>query len=174
MVREDPLGLAVPFLELAEHLGALIRIFWEDGRKGGRGRVVHQPGHHSAKRCDGLLRVVRRHRAPSSIQSPKSAPRTRSEQENHSTDRPRHSLLYPTGSSDLTYPQALRSGSMGDTIDDVSGRLRKLAVDLVRSSKPEDAAAVLVGIGAVEMLSQFGDEAVPAERVPQAALTPGY
>jgi len=63
---------------------------------------------------------------------------------------------------------------MGDTIDTVSGRLRKLAVDLVRNSKPEDAAAVLVGIGAVEMLSQFSDAASPAQRAPQAALSPGY
>jgi len=63
---------------------------------------------------------------------------------------------------------------MGDTIDTVSGRLRKLAVDLVRNSKPEDAAAVLVGIGAVEMLSQFSDAASAAQRAPQAALSPGY
>jgi hypothetical protein len=82
--------------------------------------------------------------------------------------------LCQEGWSDLTYPQALRSGSMGDTVEDVSGRLRKLAVDLVRDSKPEDAAAVLVGIGAVEMLSEFGDEPAPVGRAPQAALSPGY
>ncbi len=66
---------------------------------------------------------------------------------------------------------------MGDTVEDVSGRLRRLAVDLVRNSKPEDAAAVLVGIGAVELLSQFGDSGAtdsPAQRAPQAALSPGY
>lgn len=74
----------------------------------------------------------------------------------------------------MTHSQALRSGSMGDTVENVSGRLRRLAVDLVRDSKHEDAAAVLVGIGAVEMLSLFGGEAAPTEWVPQAALTPGY
>jgi hypothetical protein len=74
----------------------------------------------------------------------------------------------------LTQPQALRSGVMGDIVEDVSGRLRKLAVDLVRSSKPEDAAAVLVGIGALEMLSMFSDEASPVGRSPQPALSPGY
>ena len=77
-------------------------------------------------------------------------------------------------SSDLSQRQALRSGVMGDTVENVSGRLRRLAADLVRTSKPEDAAAVLVGIGAVEMLSMFSDEAAPAERAPQAALSPGY
>ena len=63
---------------------------------------------------------------------------------------------------------------MGDTIETVSSRLRLLAVDLVRTSKPEDAAAVLVGIGAIEMLSMFADAAAPAGRAPQAALAPGY
>jgi hypothetical protein len=51
---------------------------------------------------------------------------------------------------------------MGETIDDVAGRLRGLAVELVRSGRTSDAAAVLAGIGAVEMLSMFSDASKPA------------
>jgi hypothetical protein len=51
---------------------------------------------------------------------------------------------------------------MGETIDDVAGRLRGLAVELVRSGRTSDAAAVLAGIGAVEMLSMFSDASKPS------------
>ncbi len=61
---------------------------------------------------------------------------------------------------------------MGDTVEEVSGRLRKIAVELVRTGKAADAAAVLAGIGAVEMLSMFGAEA--AGPSPQTALVPVY
>ncbi len=47
---------------------------------------------------------------------------------------------------------------MADTVADVSARLRALAVELVRAGKAPDAAAVLSGIGAVEMLSMFVEE----------------
>jgi hypothetical protein len=57
---------------------------------------------------------------------------------------------------------------MGETIDDVAGRLRGLAVELVRSGRTSDAAAVLAGIGAVEMLSMFSDASKPAESAPQS------
>jgi hypothetical protein len=63
---------------------------------------------------------------------------------------------------------------MGDTVEDVSGRLRKIAVELVRDGKAADAAAVLAGIGAVEMLSMFGAGAAPAAAGPQTALVPVY
>ena len=49
-------------------------------------------------------------------------------------------------------------GGMADTVADVSGRLRALAVELVPAGKAPDAAAVLFGIGAVEMLSMFAEE----------------
>jgi hypothetical protein len=51
---------------------------------------------------------------------------------------------------------------MGETIDDVAGRLRGLAIELVRSGRTSDAAAVLAGIGAVEMLSMFSDASKPS------------
>lgn len=52
---------------------------------------------------------------------------------------------------------------MGETVDDVAGRLRGLAIELVRSGRTSDAAAVLAGIGAVEMLSMFADSSKPSE-----------
>lgn len=64
---------------------------------------------------------------------------------------------------------------MGDTVDDVSDRLRKLAVELVRTGKAADAAAVLAGIGAVEMLSMFADDSAPAaEPAAGPSESPGY
>jgi hypothetical protein len=63
---------------------------------------------------------------------------------------------------------------MGDTVDDVAGRLRKIAVELVRSGRAADAAAVLTSIGAVEMLSMFGEDAAPTGPGPQPAHSPGY
>jgi hypothetical protein len=86
----------------------------------------------------------------------------------------RHRLLKTSGWSDFAPAQALRSGVMGDTVEDIAGRLRKLAVELVRSNKAADAAAVLVGIGAVEMLSMFAGESGPSGPKPQASQPPGY
>jgi hypothetical protein len=63
---------------------------------------------------------------------------------------------------------------MGDTVDDVSGRLRKIAVELVRTNKAADAAAVLAAIGAVEMLSMFADDGAPAEPAGGPSQSPGY
>jgi hypothetical protein len=63
---------------------------------------------------------------------------------------------------------------MGDTIENVAGRLRNIAVELVRSGKAADAAAVLTSIGAVEMLSMFGQDAAPTGPGPQPAHSPGY
>ena len=56
---------------------------------------------------------------------------------------------------------------MGDTVGDVSARLRALAVELVRAGKAADAAAVLSGIGAVEMLSMFAEDQPHAAPVEQ-------
>ena len=63
---------------------------------------------------------------------------------------------------------------MGDTVEDVAGLLRKLAVALIRTGRAADAAAVMVGIGAVEMLSMFAEERAPAQLSPQASHSPGY
>jgi hypothetical protein len=63
---------------------------------------------------------------------------------------------------------------MGDTVEDVSGRLRKLAVELVRAGKAADAAAVLAGIGAVDMLSMFAENQAPAEPANGSGSSPGY
>ena len=56
---------------------------------------------------------------------------------------------------------------MGETIESVIERLRKLAVEMVRTHRLSDAAAVLAGVGAVEMLGLFGEpgssEPKPAE-----------
>lgn len=65
--------------------------------------------------------------------------------------------------------KTLRStvSTMGDTVGDVSARLRALAVELVRAGKAADAAAVLSGIGAVEMLSMFAEDQPHAAPVEQ-------
>jgi hypothetical protein len=66
---------------------------------------------------------------------------------------------------------------MGDTVEDVAGRLRKLAVELVRAGKAADAAAVLAGIGAVDMLSMFAEDSAPAAHAGATAgsvSSPGY
>jgi hypothetical protein len=47
---------------------------------------------------------------------------------------------------------------MGETIDQVVDRLRKLAVEMVRAHRLSDAAAILSGVGAVEMMSLFAGE----------------
>ena len=52
---------------------------------------------------------------------------------------------------------------MGETVEQVTGSLRSLAVELVRSGRTSEAAAVLAGIGAVEMLSMFSEAAKPAQ-----------
>ena len=52
---------------------------------------------------------------------------------------------------------------MGETVDQVTGSLRGLAVELVRGGRTSEAAAVLAGIGAVEMLSMFAEAAKPAQ-----------
>jgi hypothetical protein len=57
---------------------------------------------------------------------------------------------------------------MGETVDQVTGSLRSLAVELVRSGRTSEAAAVLAGIGAVEMLSMFSEAAKPAQNGHQA------
>lgn len=46
---------------------------------------------------------------------------------------------------------------MGDTIEQVIRQLRALAVELVRNGRASEAAAVLAGIGAVELLSTFAE-----------------
>jgi hypothetical protein len=56
---------------------------------------------------------------------------------------------------------------MGDTAWDVTGQLRKLAVELVRDGKTADAMAVLASIGAMEMLQTFGAD-------PGAGLQPAH
>jgi hypothetical protein len=63
---------------------------------------------------------------------------------------------------------------MGDTVEDVASRLRKLAVELVRAGKAADAAAVLAGIGAVDMLSMFAESPATAESAAGAPSSPGY
>ncbi len=63
---------------------------------------------------------------------------------------------------------------MGDTVEDVAGRLRKIAVELVRTGKAADAAAVLAAIGAVEMLSMFADDGAPAEPAARQSESSGY
>ncbi len=57
---------------------------------------------------------------------------------------------------------------MGETVDQVTGNLRSLAVELVRSGRTSEAAAVLAGIGAVEMLSMFSESAKPNQNGHQA------
>ena len=59
----------------------------------------------------------------------------------------------------------LDSGPMGETIDQVVERLRKLAVELVRTHRLSDAAAVLAGVGAVELMDMFAapEPAKPVE-----------
>jgi hypothetical protein len=52
---------------------------------------------------------------------------------------------------------------MGETVDQVVGSLRGLAVELVRGGRTSEAAAVLAGIGAVEMLGMFSEAAKPAQ-----------
>jgi hypothetical protein len=51
---------------------------------------------------------------------------------------------------------------MGETIDDVVERLRKLAVEMVRTRRLSDAAAVLSGVGALEMMDAFAGGNPPA------------
>ena len=63
---------------------------------------------------------------------------------------------------------------MGDLVEDVSGQLRKIAVELVRTGKSADAAAVLASIGAVEMLTMFAGGTGPAQIGPPALPSPGY
>jgi hypothetical protein len=46
---------------------------------------------------------------------------------------------------------------MAETVDQVTGNLRSLAVELVRGGRTSEAAAVLAGIGAVEMLGMFAE-----------------
>jgi len=46
---------------------------------------------------------------------------------------------------------------MGETIDQVIERLRKLAVEMVRNHRLSDAAAILAGVGAVEMMDLFAE-----------------
>jgi hypothetical protein len=60
---------------------------------------------------------------------------------------------------------------MGDTVEEIAGQLRTLAVELVRDSKSADAMAVLVSIGAIEMLSTFAGE---GDSGPQPSHSPGY
>jgi hypothetical protein len=61
---------------------------------------------------------------------------------------------------------------MGETIDDVVERLRKLAVEMVRTRRLSDAAAVLSGIGALEMMDVFAGGNPPAQNSnPQPAAT---
>ncbi len=67
--------------------------------------------------------------------------------------------------------RALLSRVMGDTAWDVTGQLRKLAVELVRDGKTAEAMAVLASIGAVEMLQTFSGEAGAALQPPH---TPDY
>jgi hypothetical protein len=57
---------------------------------------------------------------------------------------------------------------MGETVDQVTGSLRNLAVELVRGGRTSDAAAVLAGIGAVEMLGMFAESSKPAQNGHQA------
>ncbi len=78
------------------------------------------------------------------------------------------------GSSDLCRRQALRSGVMGDTVEDVAGQLRKLAVELVRAGRAAESTAVLVGIGAIEMLQTFAGDSANTSPNPQSAHSPGY
>ncbi|HEX4018752.1 MAG TPA: hypothetical protein VHX15_18595 [Frankiaceae bacterium] len=52
---------------------------------------------------------------------------------------------------------------MGETVEQVTGSLRGLAVELVRGGRTSEAAAVLAGIGAVEMLSMFAEAAKPIQ-----------
>ncbi len=63
---------------------------------------------------------------------------------------------------------------MGDTVEDVAGQLRKLAVELVHASRAAEATAVLVGIGAVEMLKTFVGDSRTTGSNPQSAHSPGY
>jgi hypothetical protein len=60
---------------------------------------------------------------------------------------------------------------MGDTVEDIAGQLRTLAVELVRDNKTADAMAVLVSIGAIEMLSTFAGD---GGGNPEATHSPGY
>jgi hypothetical protein len=58
---------------------------------------------------------------------------------------------------------------MGETIDDVVERLRKLAVEMVRGRRLSDATAVLAGIGAIEMMDVFAGGTPPAQNAEQAS-----
>jgi hypothetical protein len=62
---------------------------------------------------------------------------------------------------------------MGDFHWDAAAQLRKLAVDLVHQGRTADATAVLVSIGAIEMLQTFA-EAGGAGSTVQPAQSPGY
>jgi hypothetical protein len=62
---------------------------------------------------------------------------------------------------------------MGDSTWDAAGQLRTLAVDLVQQGRTADATAVLVAIGAVEMLPTFAEAGGPGGSV-QPAPSPGY
>jgi hypothetical protein len=84
-----------------------------------------------------------------------------------------YSLLRSPGSCDSASLETLRWLIMGDTVQDVAGQLRKLAVELVRSGKQADAAAVLAGIGAIEMLPMFADQ-TGAGASSQPSHSPGY
>ena len=59
---------------------------------------------------------------------------------------------------------------MAETVDQVTGSLRTLAVELVRNGRTSEAAAVLAGIGAVEMLGMFAES---VEAGSERAGTPG-
>ncbi len=65
-------------------------------------------------------------------------------------------------------PAASLAG-MAETVDQVTGSLRNLAVELVRGGRTSEAAAVLAGIGAVEMLSMFSEAAKPTQNGHQPA-----
>ena len=62
-------------------------------------------------------------------------------------------------------------GETSETAWDVTGQLRKLAVELVRDGRTADAMSVFASIGAVEMMSTFSGVAGAAV---EPAHTPDY
>jgi hypothetical protein len=66
---------------------------------------------------------------------------------------------------------------MGETSEsawDVTGQLRKLAVELVRDGRTAEARSVFASIGAVEMMPTFSDPGGAAGAAVEPAPTPDY
>lgn len=65
-------------------------------------------------------------------------------------------------------------GETSETAWDVTGQLRKLAVELVRDGRTAEAMSVFASIGAVEMMPTFSAAGGAAGAAVEPAPTPDY